>query len=378
MRSLILKGGEIYDPLTKERREGGLGIRDGRIVPVESLAGEETDVIDVGGCTVVPGFIDYHIHLYTGCDGGVAPDTISLPSGVTTAVDGGTCGVSTFEMFKRNNIDPSITRVLSYLHVSSSGLSTAVFPENADPDCFEREKITALFRKYPYILKALKIRMSRNIIEPAGLTREPLEKAIGIAEEAGCPVVVHVSDPVIPQEEIAAMLRPGDVFCHMYQGIRDTIIDSRCHVKPEIRRARERGVVFDASNGRSNFSFQVARPAVGEGFLPDIISSDISPVTFYKQPAVSLPRLMSKYLAFGLPLEQVIDMVTINPARQLGDEELGTLRDGSIADVAIVRVVEKPMQFYDLNHDFISGDRLLVPQMTIKGGEIVYCSPGFN
>ena len=71
-------------------------------------------------------------------------------------------------------------------------------------------------------------------------------------------------------------------------------------------------------------------------------------------------------------------MVTINPARQLGDEELGTLRDGSIADVAIVRVVEKPMQFYDLNHDFISGDRLLVPQMTIKGGEIVYCSPGFN
>ena len=265
MRSLILKGGEIYDPLTKERREGGLGIRDGRIVPVESLAGEETDVIDVGGCTVVPGFIDYHIHLYTGCDGGVAPDTISLPSGVTTAVDGGTCGVSTFEMFKRNNIDPSITRVLSYLHVSSSGLSTAVFPENADPDCFEREKITALFRKYPYILKALKIRMSRNIIEPAGLTREPLEKAIGIAEEAGCPVVVHVSDPVIPQEEIAAMLRPGDVFCHMYQGMGDTIIDSRGHVKPEIRRARERGVVFDASNGRSNFSFQVARPAVEIG-----------------------------------------------------------------------------------------------------------------
>ena len=164
----------------------------------------------------------------------------------------------------------------------------------------------------------------------------------------------------------------------MYQGMGDTIIDSRGHVKPEIRRARERGVVFDASNGRSNFSFQVARPAVGEGFLPDIISSDISPVTFYKQPAVSLPRLMSKYLAFGLPLEQVIDMVTINPARQLVDEELGTLRDGSIADVAIVRVVEKPMQFYDLNHDFISGDRLLVPQMTIKGGEIVYCSPGFN
>lgn len=378
MRSLILKNGDIYDPLTKERRNGSLGIRDGRIVPEDQITAADGDVIDVSGCMVVPGFIDYHIHLYTGCDGGVSPDAISLPTGVTTAVDGGTCGVSTFEQFKRSNIDSSITNVLSYLHVSSAGLSTAAYPENADPKGFEREKIIALFEKYPYILKALKVRMSKHIIEPLGLTREPLEKAIEIAEEVSCPVVVHVTDPVIPQEELVSMLRPGDVFCHMYQGQGDTIIDGGGHVKREILRARERGVIFDASNGRGNFSFDVACPAIRDGFLPDIISSDISPVTFYKQPAVSLPRLMSKYLAFGLELTQVIDMVTINPARQLGDEELGTLKDGTVADVAVVRVIDKPMRYFDLNQKSIAGERLLVPQMTIKDGEIVYCSPGFN
>lgn len=378
MRSLILKNGDIYDPLTKERRKGGLGIRDGRIVSEDQIDAANAEVVDVSGCMVVPGFIDYHIHLYTGCDGGVAPDAISLPSGVTTAVDGGTCGVSTFESFKRSNIDTSITRVQSYLHVSSAGLSTAVYPENADPNCFEREKIAELFSKYPYILKALKVRMSRSIIEPLGLTREPLEKAIEIAGEIGCPVVVHVTDPVIPQEELVSMLRPGDVFCHMYQGQGDTIVGRDGHVKREIVKARERGVIFDASNGRSNFSFDVACPAIREGFLPDIISSDISPVTFYKQPAVSLPRLMSKYLAFGLNLEQVIDMVTVNPARQLGDETLGTLKSGTAADLAVIRIIDKPMRYYDLNQKSIAGDRLLVPQMTVRDGEIVYCSPGFN
>ena len=124
----------------------------------------------------------------------------------------------------------------------------------------------------------------------------------------------------------------------MYQGMGDTIIDSRGHVKPEIRRARERGVVFDASNGRSNFSFQVARPAVGE-FLPDIIS-DISPVTFYKRPAVSLPRLMSKYLArpaLGTGHRHGDDQ----SGRRLGTRA-GQLRDGEHRRCGDRQVVEKP------------------------------------
>ena len=188
-----------------------------------------------------------------------------------------------------------------------------------------------------------------------------------------------MNNPVIPPEEASAMLRPGDVFCHMYYGDGDTILDEKGRVKPEIWKARERGVVFDACNGRNNFAFKTAVPAVREGFIPDIISTDISPITFYKQPAVSLPYLLSKYMGMGLSLEQVIDCATINPARLLGmEEELGSLNPGTEADIAVFKVKECQVTFGDYLGDVLKGDRILVPQMTIKGGEIVYCQTDFN
>lgn len=378
MDALILKGGEVYDPLTKERKKRDLGVRDGILVPPESIPHNQAYTVNGEGCLVVPGLIDYHVHLYTGCDGGVPADLLCPPSGVTTAVDGGTCGVSTFGTFKWKDADPSVTRVLGFLHVASSGLASAVMPENMNPDYFEKEKILELFRQYPGILKGLKFRISRNIVGPTGLTREPLIKALEIAQEAGCPLVVHVNDPVIPMEELAEMLRPGDVFCHMYQGHGDTILDTSGYIKPGILRARKRGVLFDASNGRGNFDFNVACPAMDQGFWPDIISSDISPISLFRQPAVSLPWLMAKYLAFGMDLWQVLDRVTLHPARQLGLEELGTLAEGTVADLTVLRIQEQKVRFYDWKGQSISGSQVIVPQMTVKGGRIVYCQAGIG
>lgn len=379
MSRLIIKGGTVYDPLTGRSEKRELKIVDNKIAAPGEDAGEETEIIDASGCMVVPGLIDYHIHLYTGCDGGVAADPITLPSGVTTAVDGGTCGASSFEMFARHDIAFSVTRLKAFLNVSSGGLATGKFPENVDPRYFEREKMKELFRRYPHQLTALKFRISKGIVGPTGLTREPLEKTIELAEEIGCPVVVHMNDPIISAEETAALLRPGDVFCHMYHGMGDTIIDETGHVKRGIKEARERGVLFDACNGKNNFTLQVAKAAVKEGFLPDIISTDISPMTCYRQPVISLPRVLSKYLNMGMTFQQVIDCATRNPAKQLKlERELGSLQAGTTADVAIFKVVEKPVTFCDYLGKTMDGGQVIVPQMTIKDGQIVYCQADFN
>lgn len=381
MSALIIKGGMVYDPFKKKYEKQDLGIKDGRILLEykEDIQETEAEIVDAGDCVIVPGLIDYHIHLYTGCDGGVSADPICLPSGVTTAVDGGTCGASSFEMFVKSDIERALTEVKGYLNISSGGLASGLYPENIDPVYYEKEKIKYLFGKYPDRLTALKLRLSKNIAGLLGLTREPLEKTIEIAEEIGCPVVVHMTDPVISPEEAASIMRPGDVFCHMYYGKGDTIIDEEGHVKKEILKARERGVLFDGCNGKNNFAFQVAAPAAEEGFWPDIISTDISPMSFYRHPVVNMPRLLSKYMAMGMSFKQVIDCATIAPARQLGmEKELGSLETGTAADILILKIKEQPVSFYDYAGNSVNGAKVIVPQMTIKSGNIVFCQSDFH
>lgn len=373
MKTIILKNGLVYDPLTKEYEMRDIGILGTKITDPDSLGTRIDSVIDVTGCLITPGLIDYHIHLYSGCDGGVKADIMTLPNGVTTAVDGGTCGVSNYEMFQKTDIVQSTVRIKSYLNVSSTGLATASYPENVDPRYYDAEKMKELFSRYPQHLTALKFRISKNIVGPTGLKKEPLVRTLEIAEELHCPVVVHMTDPVISAEEAASLLRPGDVFCHMYYGAGDTIIDQNGHVKKEIKKARDRGVLFDACNGKGNFEFKTALPAFSEGFYPDIISTDISPVTQYLHPVISLPRLLSKYMALGMSLKEVLDAAILAPAKQLYmEEELATLKAGSVADIAVFKIIKKQLKYFDLTGACVTGDTALIPQMTIKDGTIVY------
>ena len=176
-----------------------------------------------------------------------------------------------------------------------------------------------------------------------------------------------------------AKSRPGDVFCHMYQGQGDTILGPDGRVKPELWEARRRGVLFDACNGNANFSFRVAEPAMEQGFLPDLIGSDLTPMSFHRPFVHDLPRLLSKYLMLGMKLEDVLQRVTLAPARQLGRvEELATLHAGTPADVALFRLAEQPVTFRDRDGESRTGSQVLLPQMTVKDGAIAWAQTGFN
>jgi dihydroorotase len=373
METVILKNGTVYDPLTKDFEKKDIAVSGKKIIAADEIPSGKASIIDVTDCLVTPGLIDYHIHLYSGCDGAVKADIMTFPNGVTTAVDGGTCGVSNFEMFVKTDITQSLTRIKSYLNVSPAGLASSVFSENVNPEYYDLEKMRDLFHTYSEHLVALKLRISRNIVGSSGLTREPLIQTIKIAEELECPVVVHMNDPIIDVEEAVEYLRPCDVFCHMYYGDGSTIVNHQGMVKEKILEARKRGVLFDACNGKGNFQFKTAIPAIQNGFYPDIISTDFSPMTQYVHPVISLPHLMSKYMNMGMPLAEVLNAVILEPARQLKmEEELATLKAGTTADIAVFKIVEKDTRFYDFTEASIEGHQLIVPQMTIKDGAIVY------
>ena len=82
-------------------------------------------------------------------------------------------------------------------------------------------------------------------------------------------------------------------------------------------------------------------------------------------------------MMFGMSLEDVIDSATIRPARWLGMESLATLSPGSEADIAIWRLEKKKVLHKDWKGVTREGDVVLIPQLTIRDGSIVYSQSDF-
>jgi predicted amidohydrolase len=292
-------------------------------------------------------------------------------SGVTTAVDAGSCGCSNYE-FYRSFICSSKLRIKCYLNVCSAGLITSSYHEEIDPKYYNVKKIRRLFEKYGNDLLGLKIRMSKDITKDMGL--EPLKETVRIADELGVNVVVHSTDPPCGMGEIASCLRKGDVITHSFHNIGPTIIDENGNVRDEIISARERGVIFDVANARFHFAFKVANAAIEKGFLPDVISTDLTVKSMYKKPQIfNMMFLLSKYLNMGLSLNEVIERVTSKPAKLLGmEKEIGSLGKGSCGDVTVIKLLDREENFEDWEGGKLKGTQLLKTMLTIRDGEVVY------
>ncbi|MDR2529543.1 MAG: amidohydrolase family protein [Synergistaceae bacterium] len=365
---LLIKNGVILDPSRNTNRTGDIAVKNGKIV--ESEGRSSLYEIDASGKLVMPGLIDFHAHIfYGGSDFALAPDSFAFACGTTTIVDPGTAGVANYRAF-RAYAATQATRIKALLYVGSTGLGTLNYHENADPACWDRDGVKKIYEEYRGDLLGLKIRQSKDIVGSLGL--KPLDETLKLAGEIGCRTVVHVTNPPTGLEQIAAKLRPDDVFCHVFQGTGNTIL---CNgkVHPAIWQARERGVLFDASNGKGHFSFEVAETAIKEGFIPDILSSDLTTMTLYKDYAFALPHLMAKYLYLGLTIEEVVRMVTIAPAQAMGLESvIGTLAFGACADVAIFSLKEMNVEFKDTLGEKRMGKKMFVPEMTLREGRIVF------
>ena len=373
---LILSGGTVIDPAENFHGLMDILIKNGQIEathPGEKI--EAGQVIDVTGCYVFPGLIDYHTHLfYGGTRIGVDPDTALLPQGVTTAVDQGSAGVSNLDLFFDTVVERNQTRIYCYLHVAPSGLESLPHnPEVVDPALYDLNASRTLFEKYAGKLLGLKIRQSREIVGDMGLA--PLKATIRMAEKIGCRVVVHTTNPPGDVGEIADLLRPGDVFTHMYQGKGHSIVNADGKIDRRIYRARERGVIFDTADGRGHYAVEVIQRALANGFAPDIISTDLTSGNVYDQAVFGLPLIMSKYLTVGMSLDDVVKACTATPAKLIGMEgKLGTLAPGACADVAVFRLVERTATFVDFTGQSLICNQLLIPQLTVSNGKVVYRS----
>lgn len=375
---ILVKNGHIIDPAAGIDAVGCIGIDGGKSVGMVSADCSAQIEIDATGYYIFPGLVDFHTHIFYGGSSLCVDPNCLIPMGVTTAADAGSVGCSNFRVFNKYIVPNSAVSIRTYLSMCSYGQPGNNFDEDFNPDMFQVEKIKRLLEEFPEQIKGLKIRMGAEILQGRGL--EPLRRAKEIATQLGCPIVVHASNPPTPEAELLEILGKGDVMCHCFHGKGENkIIDEDGRVLDEVLSARERGVIFDCANGITNYNHDVAQKALADGFLPDIISSDMCTPTFNLNGyAKSLPYVMSKYLGLGMKLTDVVRAVTETPAKQLGlSGKAGTLAEGAFGDLVVCKCVEAAPVFLDNFQKTMTGDQMLVPLMTIKGGEILYCQTNF-
>jgi dihydroorotase len=375
MLDLLIINGHVIDPKNNVDEVRPVAIYGGRITRYEE--GEEAKhVIDARGKYVFPGLIDSHAHMFEdGTDIGLFPDTTYIPTGVTSAIDF-SAGVSNYQIFRKAVIERSKVRIKSFLQVCSAGLVTTSYHENINPKYFNREKMARIYNDNKDNVLGLKIRQSEELAEGLGI--QPLIATIEIAEKIGCPVEVHCTNLPVPTSEVLNVLRPGDIFQHVYQGAQNTIIDENGKLYDCVLEARKRGIIFDTAEGRKHGDFDVMTKAMEQGFIADMCSTDLVLGSMYRRPIFSLPNLMSRYLCMGISLNEIIKMTTERPAMLMGMEnEIGCLSEGAHADVAIFDILEKEQLYRDWKGSTFLANKLLKPEMTIKDGYIMYCAPDY-
>jgi len=379
MYELVVKGGMVIDPAQGIHDQRDIGISQGKII---ALAGdiapsEAKKVIDAKGKIVTPGLIDIHTHIAGGViDLGVTPDEGGVHSGVTTACDAGSTGYANFLPLKRFVIPQAQTDVFCFLHMCPTGL--ARMPELWSWHDNDPKAMLGTIQENRDIIKGVKLRATGTMAQNLGL--ESVRVAKRVAIEAGLPLMIHIGadideDAALADRansftgELLPFLDKGDILSHIFTWKAGGVIKHDGSVLPELREAVGRGVILDMAPGTNNFSFQIAEKGLQQGVLPNILSTDLT-INSINGPVFSLVVTMSKFLALGLSLDQVIEMTTINPARALGEEQQrGSLRLGMPADISLLEMTEGDFIFSDRRAgDTRKGKRLLVPKLTLKSG----------
>jgi len=368
---LVITGGTVIDPSQGLSARRDVAIREGVIAAVEehipTTAGRES--VSAEGKLVTPGLIDLHEHVYWRVTSlGLDPDDICPRTGVTTVVDAGSAGAGTFDGLRHFIIEGARTRVIPFLHVSSIGLASTY--EARCLEFLDADAAVECVRRNRDLIGGIKVRANRSGVGPLGIL--PVALALDVAEATNLPLMVDMYYPPASLGQVFPLLRPGDISTHIYKGYKGGLLrDWNREVRPCALEARERGILFDLGHGAGSFAWEVAGPATAVGFYPDTISTDLH-VTSVALPDCTMPDCMAKMMALGARLEEVVRWSTLNAARALRRDDLGTLRVGGPADVTVLELSEGDYTYYDVHAKPFPGKHHLRALYTLCRGLVTY------
>ena len=376
MTDLLLKGGRVIDPSQGLDARLDVAVQDGaisEIAPSVKPSGGAR-VIKADGKIVAPGLIDLHTHVYHGVNQtGVDPDLAGVYAGATTVVDAGSAGCYTFGGFPQHVVPKAKTRVICMLHISRAGLNYQ--PEISGRGDIDLDETIRVIRANKPLIQGVKVRAVGPAVPTLGV--EMVELAKRAANEGGVRLMVHIGDRAVGDSgaptitrELLPLLESGDIITHLFSGNAGRILDAGGKVLPEVMEAQERGVFLDTAHGRQNFSFDVAKAALDQGVRPRSISTDLT-IPGRQSAVHSLAEMLSRFMALGFGLADVIRMATSEPAKALDmDGEIGSLAVGRTADISVLEEHAGDWLFRDTDGGTLRGDKALTPVLTVKAGEV--------
>ena len=361
---LVIKGGRVIDPSLQVNAILDVGIADGRIAAVNrNISAADADIIDATGKLVLPGLLDVHSHYARDAEG----PRLCLSDGVTGWVDAGSEGANQIDdMVAIARSAPQPARVL--LNIGREG----ILPDGDTHDLaladVEAAK-AAIARHREYVI-GVKARLTEGV---AVNDLEVLRRAQEVATFFELPLMIHMGQTVSPFSVLVDQLKPGDIVTHMLAPPPNAIIDDDGRIFPAVLAARRRGVWFDVANGRTgHLLWDTFDRIMQAGFWPDTISTDGNTTSRSAASVIDFPNVMSKFLNFGMTIDQVVARATLNASRIYPlFRDRGTLNVGAPADVAVLDLREGEFEFVDNYENLRVGRQRLFPYETVLGGRRV-------
>jgi len=396
---LLLSGGRVMYVATGQDGIADIAIEGGRIaaiapgIPAEAAA----ETIDVAGKLVTAGLIDTHAHVYQHVTGkfGLSPDLCGVASGVTTLVDQGGPSCMTIGGFRNFIVAPSHSRVLCFISAYLvGGLEGHLYPELYGPGGLNVEHTVRAARENADIVRGVKAHA-----EIGGASRWGLEVIkIGkqIARGAGLPLYIHLGqlwpmadgvtiDPDEVVRELVPLMDEGDILAHPFTRHPGGFISAATgQVHPVVWAALDRGVTVDVGHG-SHFSFDMARRVLAAGIRPHTLGADMhgynvrvpdandtaqrSQNPFFGVAPFNLQNAMTKLLALGMTLPEVLATVTTNPAKMLRlEDSIGTLKVGREADISVMEILHGRFDLSDNSGAHVTASEMLMPVFALRAG----------
>ena len=400
----LLRGGRVICPASGIDGIRDVAIRNGKIAAVQSdiLPTSAREVIDVTGKLVLPGLIDTHAHVYQYVSGrfGMNADMVGVQSGVTTVVDQGGPSCMTLPGFRHFIAEPAKTRVYAFLSAYLvGGLEGHYYPNLYSPEGVDIDATVKSATSNLDLVRGIKAHAEIGGFARWGI--RVIEMAAEIGRRADLPVYVHFGqlwglpetgtngedvDTIL--ERVIPLLREGDVLAHPFTRHPGGFVNREGEVHPVIQAALDRGLKVDVGHG-SHFSYRLAKKAIAAGIIPTTLGADIHGYNthvpapagtpdqheddenhpFAGQAKFSLVQAMSSMMALGLTLEQVVPMVTSNPARMLGRaDEIGALKVGGEADVSVIAEQTGRFALRDNDNNQVIAECLLQPAFCLRAG----------